>query len=473
VQVKWNGNKYPVQIDTAQPGIIFKTQLFSLTGVAPDRQKIMVKGGILKDDADMSSFGFKQDQILMMMGTVGELPKEPPKPTQFVEDMSDNQIAEALKLPTGLVNLGNTCYMNATIQCLRAVPDMKLALEKVNSTASRDSYLNLALSLRALLQSMEGSGAAVHPMVFLQVLRSVFPQFGEQDNRGFMQQDAEECWGQLISALDQKLPGLKADGTPEHQKHFIEQFMTLELLQETKCDDAPQEPPKTTLETLNKLRVNIGAGVSTYLVTEIQNSLIEKLEKNSATLGRNAIYTKTSKISRLPKYLTVNFVRFQWKPQEKIKAKILKRVQFPFELDMVTFCTPELQQKLQKGKAHIKTVEEKKAENRKLKLEDDQMQVDETKDQLQILKDIGADQIFLDDPGLNPSGLYDLVAVLTHMGRAADSGHYIGWSKDENNKWWKYDDDKVSPCKEEDITKLEGGGDWHSAYICLYRSKAL
>jgi hypothetical protein len=27
--------------------------------------------------------------------------------------------------------------------------------------------------------------------------------------------------------------------------------------------------------------------------------------------------------------------------------------------------------------------------------------------------------------------------------------------------------------KEEDIQKLEGGGDWHTAYICLYRAKQL
>ena len=72
------------------------------------------------------------------------------------------------------------------------------------------------------------------------------------------------------------------------------------------------------------------------------------------------------------------------------------------------------------------------------------------------------------------SGHYDLVAVLTHVGRTADSGHYIGWTKQQNGTgWWKFDDDKVSPCKEEDITKLEGGGDWHSAYICLYKAKLL
>jgi len=43
---------YPVEIDTDQPPALFKMQLFSLTGVPPERQKIMVKGGTLKDDSD-------------------------------------------------------------------------------------------------------------------------------------------------------------------------------------------------------------------------------------------------------------------------------------------------------------------------------------------------------------------------------------------------------------------------------------
>jgi uncharacterized UBP type Zn finger protein len=32
------------------------------------------------------------------------------------------------------------------------------------------------------------------------------------------------------------------------------------------------------------------------------------------------------------------------------------------------------------------------------------------------------------------TGIYDLVAVLTHKGRSADSGHYVAWVKQENGK---------------------------------------
>ncbi|KAJ8328683.1 deubiquitinating enzyme [Batrachochytrium dendrobatidis] len=490
ISVKWNGKKYPIEVDLLQSGIVFKMQLFSLTGVAPERQKIMVKGGMLKDDVILNTLGLKEGQQLMMMGTAGELPKAPEKTTVFVEDMSDTQLAQALKVPAGLINLGNTCYMNATIQCLRAVPELLEAMEHIERPANQDAYCDLSVSMRSLLKELNDSGESILPMVFLQVLRSVFPQFGESNNQGFLQQDAEECWGQIIQALNEKIPGISVTGQVEKGKRFVEQYMTTETISTTHCTESESEPKTTAVESFNKLRVNISAGVSTYLVSEIANSLIEKIEKNSPSLNRSAKYSKSSKITRLPQYLTVNFVRFQWKPQENVKAKILKRVQFPMELDMVPFCTPELQEKLAPAKQRLKEMSDKKADEAKLKklaasqpgastsadveMVDSSKSTDYKKSHFEALKKLNVDDSLVNDPGTNPSGQYDLVAVLTHVGRAADSGHYIGWVKSQTtDNWWKFDDDRVSQVQPEDIVKLEGGGDWHTAYICLYRSKIL
>lgn len=71
VTVTWNKEVFKdVEVDTHQPPVTFKTQLFSLTGVPPERQKIMgVKGGLLKDDADWAKLGLKNGQKLMLMGS--------------------------------------------------------------------------------------------------------------------------------------------------------------------------------------------------------------------------------------------------------------------------------------------------------------------------------------------------------------------------------------------------------------------
>ena len=56
LNVKWGKQKFEVELDTAAPVELFKAQLFALTQVPPERQKIMgVKGGSLKDDADMTA----------------------------------------------------------------------------------------------------------------------------------------------------------------------------------------------------------------------------------------------------------------------------------------------------------------------------------------------------------------------------------------------------------------------------------
>lgn len=68
------------------------------------------------------------------------------------------------------------------------------------------------------------------------------------------------------------------------------------------------------------------------------------------------------------------------------------------------------------------------------------------------------------------TGKYQLIGVLTHKGRSADSGHYVSWIKQKDATWMLYDDDTLIPKTDEDILKLDGGGDWHTAYVLLYQA---
>ncbi|KAJ6342740.1 hypothetical protein OIU78_010625 [Salix suchowensis] len=92
VSVKWQKELFPkVEIDTSQPPYVFKCQLHDLTGVPPERQKIMVKGGLLKDDANWATLGVKEGQKLMMMGTADEIVKTPEKVPVFMEDLPEEE----------------------------------------------------------------------------------------------------------------------------------------------------------------------------------------------------------------------------------------------------------------------------------------------------------------------------------------------------------------------------------------------
>ena len=49
VNVKWGKEKFSdVECNTDEPPMVFKAQMFALSGVQPDRQKIMVKGAVVK-----------------------------------------------------------------------------------------------------------------------------------------------------------------------------------------------------------------------------------------------------------------------------------------------------------------------------------------------------------------------------------------------------------------------------------------
>jgi ubiquitin carboxyl-terminal hydrolase 14 len=48
VHVKHAGKTLDVELDTSLPPAVFKDAVYQVTGVPPDRMKVMIKGGVLK-----------------------------------------------------------------------------------------------------------------------------------------------------------------------------------------------------------------------------------------------------------------------------------------------------------------------------------------------------------------------------------------------------------------------------------------
>ena len=168
----------------------------------------------------------------------------------------------------GLENAGNTCYMNSSLQCLYRVPEIRQALKiydgsvsgmgaslnpahkltvrllpdklalsepasqglastvaaehpKFNSACRRSKAIVVEhepanhmsdicvpqAAAKGLFKQLEDSAAPVLPLHFLMQLRQNFPQFAEQapTTGAYKQQDAEECWSQLLACLNERL----------------------------------------------------------------------------------------------------------------------------------------------------------------------------------------------------------------------------------------------------------------------------
>ena len=474
IHVKWQKETFSnVEIDLTKPPSVFKTQLFSLTGVPPERQKIIgFKGGLLKDDADWTAVGAKNGLKVTMMGTADKAPTAPQKEQVFLEDLpvEEQDTTGLSKYGAGLENLGNTCYMNSTLQCLYNVPELKTVLNDFKAPPQGDQSKVLTSAAGTLFAQMDKSAQPVSPMAFVMTLRGVFPQFDQRSREGYhMQQDAEECWGALLHAMRTSLSS--SQGDDEIQNLFGIQTRSVLKSEETdetmevclSCDSLKRLYTNYSLivflqihESQLLLKCNIDSTVN-HLSEGLKLGLCDDREKTSASLGRLVKFAGEASIVSLPPYLTIQMVRFYYKADIQQKAKILRKVAFPLLLDLYDLCDGSLKEQLNAPRLAFKEIEDIKAgvtANKKQKTD--------TSEKIDVASHAGA-----------LTGRYELIGVLTHKGRSADSGHYVSWTKHHSSdgQWGQFDDDKMILRKDEEVLALSGGGDWHMAYLLLYKAQ--
>lgn len=154
-----------------------------------------------------------------------------------------------MEVPAGLTNLGNTCYMNAVVQCFNGVPELREALKNFDEPAG-SSPQSITSVLKKTFARMETGGTAI-PMILLETLHTNFPQFAQTGENGtYRQQDANECWCELMKLLQQKLP---PKGNASAYKSFIEQYFGGSFEVTMKCNESDDEPATKSVENFLQL----------------------------------------------------------------------------------------------------------------------------------------------------------------------------------------------------------------------------
>lgn len=453
LKIKWNKNVYEINATTIKTIGELKVEVSKQSNVLPGEQKMIYKSKVLKDDQTLQTIPDKA--TISMLGACSSMPIAPKPDVTFIEDLTPEQKLKIMRekgeeVVFGLVNLGNTCYLNSTVQCLGRVPEFRKALKDLASssqTKPNDMPFMLAYSLGVTYNTLDKATDAISPDLLVTVIRKLNPLFGESEGGHYKQQDADECVSLVLNSVKNFLPNKEVGD--KYSNNLIEELFGVEMQIKLKNVENDKEV-KIKKEVVYKVICYIDNN-TIELVEGLKNSLKENIDLYSETLARNAVFEKSQCINRLPPYLTVQFMRFFWKQANELtgakagKAKILRSVLFSKIIDMYEMCTDETKEVLNLGR---------KIEAKMLK-DDPKFRIEEVK------KENGVDMI--------PTGRYQLIAVITHQGRSSESGHYIGWVHKKDDKWLKYDDDTVSMVTTADILELKGGGDWHMAYICFFK----
>lgn len=112
----------------------------------------MFKAKMIKDNESL--LALPEGTPLLIMGTkTGKQLKQ----TGEIKAENKMEIEEPLKIPQryGLVNIGNTCYMNAAIQLLRSIPQLNECLKNFKITNNQNLEQVLVKNLNLVFNVLQ------------------------------------------------------------------------------------------------------------------------------------------------------------------------------------------------------------------------------------------------------------------------------------------------------------------------------
>ncbi|RZC28033.1 ubiquitin carboxyl-terminal hydrolase 20-like [Glycine soja] len=310
------------------------------------------------------------------------------------------------KMGAGLVNLGNTCFLNAILQCFThtvpLVQGLRSSTHPIPCSGHKDGFCVICALRIHVERSLAASGGTFSPLEFVNNLK-----YFSSDFRRYQQEDAHEFMQCTLDKLERCFLGLKKSNLNFEDVNLVEKVFGGRLISKLQCSTC--DHTSNTFEPLIDMSLEIDNVDSLPSALE-SFTKVENIDDNLQcdNCKEEVSMEKQLMLDQTPSVAAFHLKRF--KTDGILVEKIDKHIDFPLELDLQPYT--------------IKVMEDPGAEN---------------------------------DVPLK----YDLYAIVVHTGLSSTSGHYFCFVRSAPDTWHKLDDSMVTEVSVETVLSQE-------AYILFY-----